>query len=137
MIRIMILVTFLIFGYALGWSGRFRLVLKSGSTTERVLETIHLGLMGLLAVFMFALPPMTDFQGRPELAYSSGAVLITALALFNLKTKSLILSLSPASGSRAKPVPEQRRTKWPYSFAWATGYILAAWYVATIYAKFG
>lgn len=131
------LVTFLIFGYALGWMGRFRLALKGGSTIERVLETVHLALMVLLAAFMFALPPMTDFHGRPELAYSSGAVLITALALFNLKTKSLIMSLKPASGSRAKPVPGQRRTKWPYSLAWATGYILAAWYVGTIYAKFG
>ncbi|MFJ5958466.1 hypothetical protein ACIQC5_21210 [Paenarthrobacter sp. NPDC092416] len=137
MIRILILACFVIFGYGLGWVGRFRLILKSGSRTERVLETIHLAGVALLSLIMIVLPPLTGFDGRPELAYVACAILFVSLALFSIRVQSITLSLSPATGSKAKPVAEQRQSKWPHSVTWFAGYCLAAWYVGTVYAKFG
>ncbi|XAS74042.1 hypothetical protein VUN82_09515 [Micrococcaceae bacterium Sec5.1] len=101
-----ILIVFVIFGYGLGWSGRFRMTLKSGSRTEWTYQTIHLVGIGLLALIMIVLPPLTAFQGLPGIAFTSAVVLLASLALFPLKVQRLPLALSPATGARAKP-PEE------------------------------
>jgi hypothetical protein len=137
MAKILILVTFLILGYGLGWLGHFRLSILSGSRTERVLESIHLTGIALLALIAITLPPITQFHGRPELAYFALVLLLVSLALFPLKVKNPVLLLSPATGPRAKPIADQRRSKWPHSITWIIAYCLAAWYVGTIFAEFG
>jgi hypothetical protein len=137
MAEIFILVAFLILGYGLGWLGHFRLIILSGSRTERVLENIHLTGITLLSLIVITLPPLTEFHGRPELAYSALALLLLSLALFPLRIRSLVLSFSPATGARAKPAAEQGRSRWPHSFTWIIAYCLVAWYVATIFGKFG
>ena len=113
------------------------MTLRSGSRTEWTYQTTHLVGIWLLALIMIVLPPLAAFQGLPGIAFTSAVVLLGSLALFPLKVQRLPLALSPATGARAKPPEEQHRDRWPHSLAWFAGFCLAAWYLGTIYARFG
>lgn len=137
MTRVILLSTFLIFGYGIGWTGGFVVGVKKGSRLDKALERVQLICIGTLAVFMILLPIMTGFHGAPPFAFASTAVLVTALGIFRLTWPNPIFALSPASGSRAKLDSEQRRSRWLFSIAWTIGYVLAGIYVATIFPEFG
>jgi hypothetical protein len=94
--------------------------------------------ISLMTLISLLLPPMTGFYGVPALAYASAGVLILSLPLFSLKVPYPVNDLSPARGTRAKPLSEQQRASmWPFSVAWTTGYLLAGCYVWTIYRRYG
>lgn len=132
MTQILILAMFLFMGWGVAWSGGWPRVTPE-SKTQRVLDSIHLISITLAAVIMISMPLLTEFIGSPVLAYASGIVLLASLPIFPLKMRYPLNVLSPAKAIRAKPVSEQQRlSRWPFSFAWTVGYILAGCYIASI-----
>lgn len=100
MIKMMMVLFFIWAGYAVGWSGRFRIEIKHGSRTEWILERIHLVGIAIVAAMAFLLPSPTGFQGIPALAYIGGILLTASLILFQHKVLSFIGVALPATGPR-------------------------------------
>jgi hypothetical protein len=98
-------------------------------------------------------PPDGDSTGRrnhARNAFIDGILWIPILGLrfrilaggfsasFSLRMRYTVNVLMPAKGTRVKPVSEQSRpSRWPFSLVWTTGYVLAGWYLATVYGQFG
>lgn len=137
MTRILILAMFLFMGLGVAWSGGWPGV-TAGSRTQWILDRVHLMGIVLAAVIMLAMPSLTGSYGSPVLAYASAFVLVASLPLFSLRMRYPVNVLMPAKGTRVKPVSEQPRpSRWPFSLVWTTGYVLAGWYLATVYGQFG
>jgi hypothetical protein len=137
MAKILILVILLLIGYGVAWSGGWVRV-KSDSRIQWVMDRVQLTAIALVTLILLTLPALTSFQGTPAVAYVSAVVLVAALPLFSLKMRYPVNVLTPAKGARAKALPEQPRlSRWPFSLAWTIGYVLAGWYLATIYGQFG
>ena len=131
--QILILIFFGAFGYAVGYSGRFKLVfIKPGSRMHLVLGRINVAYHVIAAVIAVALPPLTGFAGAPLLAYITATLIIGSLFMYRLKPLSLHIRLFPAGGKRAKPLAEQERTRWPYALTCGIGYIVMLAYVWTL-----
>lgn len=134
MIKMMMVLFFILGGYAVGWSGRFRIEIKHGSRTEWILERIHLVGIAVVAAMAFLLPSLTGFRGIPALAYIGGTLLTASLMLFQRRVLSFIGVAFPATGSRSKSLQDQQLSRWPYSWAYALGYLTVAAYIFTIFA---
>jgi hypothetical protein len=133
MIKMMTVLFFIWAGYTVGWSGRFRIEIKHGSRTERILERIHLVGIAVVAAIAFVLPSLTGFQGFPALGYFGGALLTTSLILFRYKVSSFIGAVFPATGTRSKSLQDQHLSRWPYCWTYALGYLTVAAYIFTIF----
>lgn len=120
------------FGYAIGYSGRFKLPIKRGSMMHTVLGRINLAFHGLTVVSALALPALTSFAGGPTFAYLAAALIVTSLFLYPLQPLGLRVRIANAGGQRAKPLAEQERTRWPYASTCGIGYVVMLVYVWTI-----
>lgn len=132
MIKVLIGSFFGSIGYAIGYSGRFKLPIKRGSLSHRVLGRINLAFHGLVVVTALVLPSLTRFTGSPIFAYLAAALIVTSLFLYRLQPLGLRVRIAHAGGQRAKPFAEQERTRWPYAWTCAIGYIVMLAYIWTI-----
>lgn len=129
MIRILLYVYLLLFGYSLSWAGRHRMAIKPGAKGEIGFEAVHLAFLVVAAAITFALPPMTSFRGVPALAYAAFVALLISLVTYGLKPLRLDQSRDRADEAPpSKSVPR----KWPQSVAWGVGHGFALLYIASI-----
>lgn len=84
MAKVLILVTFLLIGYGVAWSGGGVRV-KPDSRIRRVMDRIQLTAIALVTLILLSLPPLTGFHGTPAVAYTSAVILVASLPLFSLK----------------------------------------------------
>ena len=133
MIKILIGSFFGSVGYAIGYSGQFGLVfLKRGSLLHKVLGRINLAFHCVAVVIALILPSLTRFAGMPIFAYLAAALIVTSLFLYRLQPLGLRVRIAHAGGQRAKPLAEQERTRWPYAWTCAIGYLIMLAYIWTI-----
>lgn len=132
MVQILTGVYFCALAYAVGYAGRFRLPIKRGSSTHRVLTRINLTYNVLVGAIALLLPSLTQFAGAPILAYIAAALVIGSLFLYPLTLLDLHVRISPPRGQRAKPETELERTRAAYILTCGIGYALMFTYVFTI-----
>ncbi|XAS74018.1 hypothetical protein VUN82_09375 [Micrococcaceae bacterium Sec5.1] len=130
MIRVLMYVYLLLFGYGLSWGGRHRMAIKPGAKGEIGFEAVHLAFLVAAAAIVFALPPMTSFRGLPALAYAAFAALLVSLVTYGLKP---LRREHPSRKSMDEsPTSKVVSKKWPQSVAWGVGHGLALLYLASI-----
>lgn len=130
MVVALIYVYLLLMGYNISWAGRHRMTIKPGGKGEISFEAVHLGALVASAAIIFALPPLTTFQGVPVLAYAAFAALLVSLVIYGLKP--LRLEQFDRSSKKESSKSIRSSTKWPQSIAWGLGHGLAVLYIASI-----
>lgn len=129
MTQVLTYVYLLLMGYNLSWAGRHRMAIKPGAKGEVGFEAVHLAFLVAAAAIIFALPPMTSFQGLPALAYAAFAALMVSLVAYGLKP----LRLEHQDRQRREETERPKASaKWPQSAAWGLGHGLATAYIASI-----
>ncbi len=138
LIRLLIVSYIVIVGYAVGYSGQFKLptIIRPGFPIHRFLGKVNLVLHGCAIAIALALPPLTNFQGTTALTYLSALFVAVSLAIYRWRPLSLYVLLFRPQGKRGKPLAEQAHTRWPYVLLCTVGYILMLIYIQTIFGSY-
>ncbi len=137
-LRLLIVSYIIIASYAVGYSGQFKLprIVRTGSPIHRALGKVNVVLHGCAVAISLTLPPLTDFHGVPFISYLSALFVAVSLAVYRWHPLSLAVLLFRPQGKRGKPLAEQDRTRWPYVWLCAAGYVLMLIYIQTIFRSY-
>lgn len=137
-IKLLIVSYIVVVGYAVGYSGQFRLptIIRPGFPIHRFLGKVNVLLHGCAVAMALTLPPLTDFHGIASLSYLSALFVAASLAIYRWRPLGIHTILFHPQGKHGKPLAEQNRTRWPYVWLCSSGYILMLIYIQTIFGSY-
>ena len=120
-------------GLSSAYWGRFRYPLTSGSSMDGVLGVINVFTNAALGVWAAVTPFVNGFVGIPGFGFTASALFLTALFLYRVKAKDRRTAFSTPAGRRSVPKDLLRKTRWPYTVVYSTGYFFLLAYTLTIH----
>ncbi|WP_150117053.1 hypothetical protein [Arthrobacter sp. ERGS1:01] len=113
--------------------GRFRHPLKRGSRMDRVFGLINVFTNAALGLWAAAVPVINGFVGVPAFGSTAAVLFLSPLFLYRVMAQDLRTAFSTPAGRRSVPNDELRKTRWPYTLVYSTGYFFLLAYILTIH----
>lgn len=103
---------------------------------DRVLGIINVFTNTAIGLIALALPILTGFDGIPALAFVAAALLLGSVALYRVEVPDLRMASAINRGRHELPSDLQRKSRWPYTLTYMTGFVLIFVYIPTILRHF-